>query len=94
MHWQLPTQIVAAIAGHHVPDASLHLPLVPVVHLAEVLSHALDLAGEEDGRIGYVSVAACEQLGIVWDASIRPLLGRIDARSRHASGVFTGGHPP
>jgi HD-like signal output (HDOD) protein len=93
-HWELPTHIIAAIAGHHVPDASLHIPLVPVVHIAEVLSHALDLAGQDDSHIGYVSAAACERLGVVWDASIRPLFGRIDARSRHANTFFAKIHRP
>lgn len=87
-HWALPASIVAAIGGHHVPDAALDVPLVPLVHVAEVLSNALDLTGREENRVTHLSGAACQQLGLVWDDDIRPLLGRIEARSRHATAVF------
>ena len=87
-HWGLPANIVAAIRGHHRPDAALDVPLVPIVHIAEVLSNALGLIGDEDSHIAYLSSAACHQLGLVWDASIRPLFGRVEACSRHANAFF------
>ena len=90
-HWSLPTGIVAAIGGHHVPDAALETALVPLVHVAEVLSNALDLTERDENRVTFLSSAACQQLGLVWDDGIRPLFGRIEARSRHANTFFSGG---
>jgi len=86
--WHLPTDIVAAIGGHHQPDAALGVTLVPLVHVAEVLSNALDLAGRAENRVTHLSSAACEQLGLVWNDDIRALFGRIEARSSHANAFF------
>jgi len=87
-HWELPANIEAAIAGHHYPDDNLAIPLGPLVHVAEVLSNALDLGQRDENRVTFLSSAACQQLELDWDASIRPLFGRIEARSRHADTFF------
>lgn len=87
-HWALPANIVAAIRGHHAPDSALSEPLVPLVHVAEVLSNALDLAGRTENRVTAISGAACRTLGLTWDEGTRALFGRIEARSRHANAVF------
>ena len=87
-HWTLPANIVAAIRCHHAPDLALGEPLVPVVHVAEVLSNALDLSGREENRVTSISSAACRALGLTWDASARVLFGRVEARSRHANALF------
>ena len=86
--WHLPADIVAAIGGHHQPDGALGITLVPLVHVAEVLSNALDLTGRAENRVSYLSSTACEQLGLVWNDDIRALFGRIDARSSHANAFF------
>jgi len=88
-HWQLSPSITAAIQHHHNPDAALAQPLVALVHVAEVLGNALDLGHRARNRVTYISSAACEQLDLVWDESIRPLFGRIEARSRHANQFFS-----
>ena len=87
-HWALPASIAAAIGAHHAPDAALAITLVPVVHVAEVLSNALDLTGRDENRVTTLSSAACEQLGLVWDEGIHPLLGHMEARSSHANTFF------
>jgi putative nucleotidyltransferase with HDIG domain len=87
-HWELPPSICAAIRGHHAPDAALDDPLVPLVHVAEVLSNALDLSGGDESRVTGISAAACTSLGLVWDEGVQPLFGRIEARSRHANNFF------
>lgn len=78
--WHLPPPLCAAIRAHHAPDGLLGEPLVPLVHVAEVLSNALDLGG--NGRVGYLSPGACAALGLDWDARVLPLFGRIDAMSQ------------
>ena len=87
-HWALPANIVAAIRCHHAPDTELAEPLVPVVHVAEVLSNALDLTDREENRVTSVSTAACKALALTWDESARALFGRMEARSRHANALF------
>jgi HD-like signal output (HDOD) protein len=87
-HWQLPPNIITAIRCHHVPEPELASPLVPLVHVAEVLSHALDLTPGDESRVTAISAAACTQLGVVWDESVQLLFGRIEARSRHANAFF------
>ncbi len=87
-HWSLPESICAAIRHHHEPDVALAQPLVPLVHVAEVLSNALDLAGCNENRVTSISSAACDALGLTWDDSARSLFGRMEARSRHANAFF------
>ena len=87
-HWLLPGNISAAIRHHHAPDRALAEPLVPLVHVAEVLSNALDITGREENRVTSISRAACQQLGLLWDENSNALFGRMEARSRHANALF------
>lgn len=86
--WHLPSNIVAAIGGHHQPDTALDITLVPLIHVAEVLSHALDLTGGTQTRVTHLSSAACERLGLDWGDDVRTLFGRIEARSSQANAFF------
>ena len=87
-HWKLPPTIVQAIQHHHNPDSALDNPLVPLLHVAEVLGNALDLGHRDQNRVTHISSAACQTLELVWDDNIRPLFGQIEARSRHANQFF------
>lgn len=87
-HWSLPANICAAIRYHHAPDSALNDTLIPLVHVAEVLSNALNLASGEHNLVNSISSAACEKIGLTFDADILPLFGRIEARSRHANVMF------
>ena len=88
-HWELPADICAAIAGHHAPDAVSCGLLVPLVHVAEVLSNALELTGGDGNRVAYVSSAACRKLGLVWNQDSQSLFGRIESRAQHANVFFS-----
>jgi putative nucleotidyltransferase with HDIG domain len=88
-HWQLPAPVIAGIRHHHDAGTESDELLVPLLHVAEVLSNALDLGGRMENRVTRISSSACSRLGIVWDENIRPLFGRIEARSAHANQVFT-----
>lgn len=87
-HWGLPESVGEAVACYHEPDPHLRNLLVPVLHVAEVLSNALDLGHSPDSRVWRISAAACHRLGIVWDGRMHSVFGRIEARSRHASHFF------
>lgn len=82
--WGLSDDVIEAIAKHHAPTDDPCPPLVAVVHIAEVLSHALDVTASKDNRVGYLSTPACRTLGLEWDDTAQPIFGRIEARSRHA----------
>ena len=62
--------------------------LVALIHVAEVISDALDLAHSSDSRVTHISAPACDLLGIVWNTDVQALFGRIEARSRHANAFF------
>ena len=87
-HWSLTAPIVAAIRSHHAPDSASNENLVPLIHVAEVLSNALDLTGRSENRVTALSGAACRQLGVQFNDEIRPLFGRMEARSRYANSFF------
>lgn len=86
--WGLPPPVCATIHRHHVPDTALSHPLIAVVHVAEVLSNALDVSGGESTRVTHISARACEQLGLRWDDSADALFGRIDAVSQFVATYF------
>lgn len=87
--WQLPSEISLAIGRHHRPEAGGTLtPLVALVHVAEVLSNALELGGGGGSRVNYLSPRACELLGLTWDEHAQSLFGRIEARSRYVNDFF------
>ncbi len=87
-NWMLPESICRAIELHHSPDEGLAEPLIAVVHIAEVLGNALDLSEGCDNRVHSFSIAACNVLGLSWNAGVQSLFGRMEARSRHAAQCF------
>lgn len=87
--WSLPAAMIKAIRHHHACDSALDEPLVPVIHVAEVLSNALDLTGRRENRVTRISSDACRNLGLSWDENAHTLFGRIDARTRHANAFFS-----
>lgn len=87
--WHLPSDVVDAIALHHEPSAHPASALVAIVHIGEVLSHALDTSGDPADGVSHLSPQACDSVGMVWDEGVRPLFGRIEARSRHANRFFS-----
>ena len=83
-YWSRPSELCSAIFLHHTTDFFTPEDLLPpLVHVGEVLSNALELTHRDKNRVFKVSSAACEKLGIVWDANIFPLFGRIEARSQN-----------
>ncbi len=87
-HWGLPAAVVAAINFHHQPKDGLSEKLVAVVHVAEVLSNALDLTLRQDNQVTYLSTSACAALGLDWSADMNFMFAKIEARTEHACAVF------
>jgi len=86
--WGLPDDIGRAIAHHHAPDVAPREPLVAVVHVAEVLSNALNLIHNDSSRVIAISAASCDLLGLTWGDASHALFGRLEARSHYAGQFF------
>ena len=77
--WRLPENIVGAIHGHHDPDSGDDGEIGDIVHIAEVLSHALDLGQAEKNHVPDVSEIALVRLGLDWSA-LAPRFAETEAR--------------
>lgn len=82
--WGLSDNICKGIIYHHAPQGGLPEPLVAVVHVSEVLNHALNLSHAEKNHVRWISEDCCALLGLDWGDDTQGLFGRIEARSRHA----------
>ena len=73
-HWHLPASIVAAIAGHHAPPAlepGDRLSLAALVHVADVMAHALDLSQEPHEAVPALDAASWQALRLSDDSVLR-----------------------
>jgi putative nucleotidyltransferase with HDIG domain len=67
MHWQFSDVMQHAIVGHHEPEKSAPNALVALVHVANSIVHALDLAGVEDDLVPPLSLIAWNTLDLKED---------------------------
>ncbi|GAB6043539.1 HDOD domain-containing protein [Endothiovibrio diazotrophicus] len=79
--WQLPATMQQAIGRHHRPDDEEPAPRVDVVHLANVLSHALELDGSGD-PVPPLAAGAWQRLGLGFD-TLATLLPEIEQLNGH-----------
>ena len=63
--WNLPREIEEAIAAHHAPD-ECGSEMGNLIHVSEVLSHALDLGEQPNNLVPDLSELACADLGLSW----------------------------
>ena len=65
--WKLPEAVADAIAAHHaLDDIQPENEMADAVHVAEVLSHALNLGGAEGARVPNLSDLSSARMGIDW----------------------------
>jgi putative nucleotidyltransferase with HDIG domain len=65
--WKLPEAVADAIAAHHISaDHEPENEMADAVHVAEVLSHALNLGGGDKARVPRLSDLSCARMGIDW----------------------------
>ena len=76
--WNLPHEIVDTIAAHHSPDET-GSEIGNLIHVSEVLSHALDLGEQPNNRVPDLSELACAQLGLSWQ-TLTKHFAEIEAR--------------
>ncbi len=78
--WKFPQAIQVAIRDHHSPDG-VPAPPTDVIHLANVLAHALEIGNAGYDRVPPLSPAAWERLGGNWEMleSCLPEIERLNA---------------
>jgi len=76
--WKLPRDIEEAISAHHAPDES-GTEMGNLIHVSEVLSHALDLGEQPNNLVPDLSELACAALGLSW-AKFSGHFAEIEAR--------------
>jgi putative nucleotidyltransferase with HDIG domain len=64
VHWHFSNAIQNAIAEHHAPDPDAGSALAQLVHVANVVVHALDLARDDDDLVPPMSESAWNALGL------------------------------
>jgi putative nucleotidyltransferase with HDIG domain len=67
-HWNFSDTMRQAIAYHHAPDTPGAGFLAAIVHVANAVVHALDLAGEDDELVPALSSVAWDAMGLNEDA--------------------------
>ncbi|MCF8178777.1 MAG: HDOD domain-containing protein [Sulfuritalea sp.] len=82
--WKLPKDVADAIAAHHVSEATQPASaLGDAIHVAEVLSHALDLGDGSSAQVPDLSDLSCARMGIDW-RQFADHFPRIEARFQGA----------
>lgn len=67
--WQFPPLLCDAIGQHHGPDNGECNALAAVVHVADAMVHALDLASEETDMVPRIVTAYWNSVGLSWHDS-------------------------
>jgi putative nucleotidyltransferase with HDIG domain len=66
-HWNFAPVVRDAIAYHHTPPASSTATMVDLVHVADILAQALDMARDPQNIVSKIDPAAWQRLGLDWD---------------------------
>lgn len=69
--WRFAPVMVTAIAGHHLPQSTLGIGLVDVVHVADNMAHALELSQPGDEIVPPLSMASWARVNLSDDACFR-----------------------
>ncbi|MBI5108583.1 MAG: HDOD domain-containing protein [Rhodocyclales bacterium] len=79
-HWRIPGSIADAVERHHRPapaSVGATVGMADVVHVADAIAHAFDLAGDRDARVPVPEAAAWGRLAL--DAtSLRTVLEKTE----------------
>jgi len=87
--WQLPPGLQAAVAFHHEPSrAADHATEASVVHLADIVAHAMELGSGGDTRVPPLDGAAWEHVGLS-PGVLAAVLEEIDRQMAAATNLLT-----
>jgi putative nucleotidyltransferase with HDIG domain len=87
-HWKFPLLIQRAIAHHHAPMAQDLGDIPSVVHVADAIVHALDLAGQQDELVPAIAQNAWDSLGID-NAGLRRVMLDTESEFENACQILT-----
>lgn len=91
--WRLPEEIVRAVALHHAPgpgrESSVRPALDDIVHVANILAHALDLAEDPDALVPPLDVAAWRRLGLD-ESTLKAILPGIEQAHEGYCALLSG----
>ncbi|TFW32342.1 HDOD domain-containing protein [Massilia horti] len=89
-HWKFPELFQRAIGHHHAPERADLGDIPSVVHVANVIAHALDLDGEPDALVPPVAQDAWDSLRM--DAPrVRRVFAETEAEFENACQILTAG---
>ena len=79
--WRFPEAIAQAVARHHTPAEGQARTFADVIHLADVLAHALELGGDGLDRVYPIDAGVWRRLGLDGPAldTLLPEIGRAHA---------------
>lgn len=75
--WRFPAEVARAVALHHVPGDNPNSPLVDLTHVANILAHGLDLAGNPRAMVPPLDLRVWLRLGLD-HTSLRELFSNIE----------------
>jgi putative nucleotidyltransferase with HDIG domain len=87
-HWKFPELIQRAIANHHAPMAADLGDIPSLVHVADAIVHALDLAGDPEERVPAIAQNAWDSLRID-SAGLRQVLVDTESEFENACQILT-----
>jgi len=86
--WNFTAEISDAVAWHHAPEEQTASSLAGVIHLADVMAHALNFADDTDAQVPRLSTVVWNRLGLGWQ-DFKRLLAEVDAQFKDADLLFS-----
>ena len=90
-HWKFPELIRRAIANHHTPAGQDLGDIASVVHVADAIVHALDLAGQDDEQVPAIVQNAWDSLRID-AAGLRRVFADTESEFDNACQILIASH--
>jgi putative nucleotidyltransferase with HDIG domain len=81
--WKFSPEVARAVAGHHEPETHPASTLTSLVHVADVLAHALCFSSNDDDLVPRISEFAFDRLCLDW-ADIKVIMAEVDAQRQDA----------
>lgn len=87
--WQLPENLLLAVRYHHAPGACGYARDAVMIHVADFLTHSMDLGNSGATLVPPLDCHAWESLGL--SRNVLPVLARqVDAQVGHIMRIFFG----
>lgn len=86
-HWHFSDTMRLAIGGHHAPEQAGASFLATIVHVADAIAHALDLARVDDEMVPPLSEAAWNQL-LLDDVMCHQLFQEVELQYKEIAAVL------